>query len=157
MPRLCTCSLNLNITLVLEHKTRSPPRQYLQENSGLWSKWNLIETWPSCPLLSLSTQTIFFNEYKKQKFIEINVHAWLMNFLEGWHNACKQEHLHSLTLHTFLSNLENVLQNHGSSRWGRWNWMVDASSVVKKRHWIQVFRNNSWKFLTFCLFAFLRR
>ena len=38
-----------------------------------------------------------------------------MNFLEGWYNACKQEHLHSITLHTFfffLSNLENVLQNH---------------------------------------------
>ena len=25
-----------------------------------------------------------------------------MNFLEGWYNACKQEHLHSITLHTFF-------------------------------------------------------
>lgn len=72
--RLSTCSLNLNITLVSSTKPDPCPGSTFRKI--LVSDQSEISLKPDhLALLSLSTQTIFFNEYKKQKFIEINVQA----------------------------------------------------------------------------------
>lgn len=75
---------------------------------------------PDHPTPSLTVYTNYFlNEYQNKNLLKLMSTLVQINFLKGWYNACKQEHLYPTTLNIFLSDLENVPRKHSSSWWGR--------------------------------------